>query len=103
MNEYATVEHYVNNVIGEITERDVEQVSEMLYKLGWEKVETCYPIDEYHELHGTDCPAWKCSVCGDEFPAESNYCSNCGSRVDKEKTTYISGYLGRKRGLKNDR
>lgn len=103
MNEYATIEHYVNNVIGEITERDVEQVSEMLYKLGWEKVETCYPINEYHELHGTDCPAWKCSVCGDEFPAESNYCSNCGLRVDKEKTTYISGYLGRKRGLKNDR
>lgn len=47
----------------------------------------CYPIDEMHEIHGTDCPAWKCSVCGDEFPAESNYCSNCGARVDKEKLT----------------
>lgn len=45
----------------------------------------CYPIDEIHEIHGTDCPAWKCSVCGDEFPAESNYCSNCGAWVDKEK------------------
>lgn len=37
----------------------------------------------------SDCPAWKCSVCGDEFPAESNYCSNCGARVDKEKIKYI--------------
>ncbi len=47
----------------------------------------CYPIDEWHELHGTDCPAWKCSVCGDEFPAESNYCSNCGAWINKEKLT----------------
>lgn len=45
----------------------------------------CYPIDEYHELHGTDCPAWRCSICRNEFPAESNYCSNCGARVDKDK------------------
>ena len=51
--------------------------------------EICYPLDECHELHGTDCPAWKCSVCGDEFPAESNYCSNCGSRIDKEKIKHI--------------
>lgn len=51
--------------------------------------EICYPIDECHEIHGTDCPAWKCSVCGDEFPEESNYCSNCGARVDKEKIKYI--------------
>ena len=79
MNEYTTFERSVKTL------RDVEQVYEMLYKLGWEKVDTCYPIDEYNELHGTDCPAWKCSVCGDEFPAESNYCSNCGSRVNKEK------------------
>lgn len=91
MSDNETVEYFVNHVMDEITKRDVEQVSERLRALGWEKVITCYPIDEYHEIHGTDCPAWKCSVCGDEFPAESNYCSNCGAWVDKEKLITKAG------------
>lgn len=41
MSEYATIEYYVNQVIGEITKRDVEQVSEKLRALGWEEVVRC--------------------------------------------------------------
>lgn len=41
MSEYATVEHYVNHVMDEITKCDVEQVSERLRALGWEEVVRC--------------------------------------------------------------
>lgn len=41
MSEYATIEHYANHVIDEITKRDVEQVSERLRALGWEEVVRC--------------------------------------------------------------
>ena len=41
MSEYATIEHYVNHVMDEITKRDVEQVSERLRALGWEEVVRC--------------------------------------------------------------
>lgn len=41
MSEYTTIEHYVNHVMGEITKRDVEQVSERLRALGWEEVVRC--------------------------------------------------------------
>ena len=41
----------------------------------------CIPTDTGSELHGTDCPAWKCSVCGDLFEADTNYCSQCGAKV----------------------
>lgn len=41
MSEYATIEHYVNHVMDEITTHDVEQVSESLRALGWEKVVRC--------------------------------------------------------------
>lgn len=41
MSEYATIEHYVNHAIDEITKRDVEQVSERLRALGWEEVVRC--------------------------------------------------------------
>lgn len=41
MSEKVTIEHYINYVMGEITERDVEQVSEKLRALGWEEVVHC--------------------------------------------------------------
>ncbi len=41
MSEYATIEHYVNHVMGEITKRDVEHVSERLRAFGWEEVVRC--------------------------------------------------------------
>ena len=33
--------NYVNHIMDEITERDVEQVSERLHALGWEEVVYC--------------------------------------------------------------
>lgn len=47
MREYTTIEHYVNHVIGEITKRDVEQVSEKLRALGWEEVVRCRDCVHY--------------------------------------------------------
>ena len=49
MSEYATIEYYVNQVIGEITKRDVEQVSEKLRALGWEEVVRCRDCKHYNE------------------------------------------------------
>lgn len=47
MSEYATIEHYVNHVMDEITKRDVEQVSERLRALGWEEVVRCRDCKHY--------------------------------------------------------
>ena len=43
----------------------------------------CHPIDTNEELHGTDCPAWKCSVCNELFEEGVSYCSQCGAKVVK--------------------
>ena len=43
--------------------------------------ELTFPISNGQELHGTDCPAEKCSVCGELFEEGANYCSWCGRRV----------------------
>lgn len=42
---------------------------------------TCKGIDVNDELHGTDCPAWMCSECGELFEAGAKYCSQCGAKV----------------------
>ena len=47
MSEYVTIEHYVNHVMREITQRDVEQVSERLRALGWEEVVRCRDCKHY--------------------------------------------------------
>lgn len=47
MSEYATIEHYVNHVMDEITKRDVEQVSERLRALGWEEVVRCRDCKQF--------------------------------------------------------
>lgn len=49
MSEYATIEHYVNHVMDEITKRDVEQVSERLRALGWEEVVRCRDCKHFYE------------------------------------------------------
>jgi len=42
---------------------------------------TCKGIDTFEELSGTDCPAWKCSECGELFEIYGHYCTNCGAKV----------------------
>lgn len=41
----------------------------------------CKPIETTRCLHGTDCPAWLCSECGELFEEGTNFCSNCGAKV----------------------
>ena len=58
MSEYTNIEHYVNHVISEITERDIEQVSERLRALGWEKIvrcKDCVYFDKYENDEITVC------------------------------------------------
>lgn len=55
MSEYATIEHYVNHVMDEITKRDVEQVSESLRAFGWEEVVRCRDCKFSHEV---EWPEW---------------------------------------------
>lgn len=56
MSEYATIEHYVNHVMHEITKRDVEQVSERLRALGWEEVVRCRDCKYYgYGKYATHC------------------------------------------------
>lgn len=43
--------------------------------------ELTIPINVSAELHGTDCPAEKCSACGELFEEGANFCSWCGRRV----------------------
>lgn len=46
---------------------------------------TCRPIEMICEtLPGTDCPAWKCSECGELFEEGARYCSQCGAKVVEE-------------------
>lgn len=54
MSEYATIEHYVNHVMDEITKRDVEQVSERLRALGWEEIVRCRDC-RFSLAHGNGC------------------------------------------------
>ena len=43
---------------------------------------TCRPIEMICEtLPGTECPAWKCSECGELFEEGARYCSQCGAKV----------------------
>ena len=30
---------------------------------------------------------WQCSLCGQYAPSETNYCPNCGAKMDKEEQT----------------
>lgn len=46
---------------------------------------TCKPTESERCLHGTDCPAWLCSECGELFELGTNFCSNCGAKVIQEK------------------
>lgn len=98
IGKMGTVREFVkaHNILADCIEElnmKIDEVNAKLFNLMERTCEMsdkiCYPIDECHEIHGTDCPAWKCSVCGNDFPKESNYCSNCGARVDKEKIKYI--------------
>ena len=59
-----------------------EQAIENTYNAWNTRAErTCKPIESNTCLSGTDCPAWKCSECGELFEMGVNYCSNCGARV----------------------
>lgn len=49
MSEYATIVHYTNHVMSEITTRDVEQISERLRELGWEKIVRCRDCECFDE------------------------------------------------------
>ena len=40
--------------------------------------ELAFPLRTNEELSGTDCPAEKCSVCGELVEEGVNFCSNCG-------------------------
>lgn len=44
-------------------------------------IELSIPISTGKCLRGTDCPAEKCSACGELFEEGSLYCSNCGRKV----------------------
>lgn len=68
--------HVVRGRTGEMLRYVPEQAIEATLGRG-----TCSPIDRHGCLSGTDCPAWECSVCGGEFEAYANYCSNCGRKV----------------------
>ena len=48
-SEYITIKHYADHVIGEITRRDIEQVSERLHALGWEEVVRCQDCKYFRE------------------------------------------------------
>ena len=50
MTEYKSIEYCVNQVIAEITRRDVEQVSEILHALGWEEVVRCRDCKHMHTV-----------------------------------------------------
>ena len=40
--------------------------------------ELAFALSVNKTLDGTDCPAEKCSVCGDLVEEGVNFCSNCG-------------------------
>ena len=43
-------------------------------KWTWESVPTIDNLHKYHQV--------RCSVCGERFISEVNYCPNCGARMD---------------------
>lgn len=59
-------------------ERRIAELEEQLTK------RTCKPTESERCLHGTDCPAWLCSECGELFELGTNFCSNCGAKVVDE-------------------
>ena len=56
-------------------------------------IESIPAVDAAPVIHGRwidipDKPEWDqkmCSICGDYFCCQGNYCSNCGAKMDKEK------------------
>lgn len=73
-------EHHVE----EVNARMLTAIADVLVHIAMKDERTCRPIERHRCLSGTDCPAWECSVCGGEFEAYANYCSNCGAKVVKE-------------------
>lgn len=60
----STADEFVNHVMREIDEYSVEQVSERLHALGWEKVVRCRDCKHYREnING-------CAEFGDEWNDE---------------------------------
>jgi hypothetical protein len=54
----------------------------------------CWQYDGYGGgvILGTDAPlSYKCSACGEWSVDESNYCPNCGARMDKETEVTDNG------------
>ena len=43
--------------------------------------ELTIPVNTNAELSGTDCPAEKCSACGELFEEGADFCSHCGRMV----------------------
>ena len=58
--------------------------------LCWAAVKTIQPVDVTPVVHGRwidipDKPEWDqkmCSICGDYFCCQLNYCPNCGAKMD---------------------
>jgi len=56
-------------------------------------IESAPTLDVIPIVHGQwinipDKPEWDqkmCSICGDYFCCQGNYCPNCGAKMDKEK------------------
>ncbi len=79
MSEYATIEHYVNHVMAEITKRDVEQVSERLRALGWEEVVRCRDCRYFRAGTNTDY----CAIT-EKYAHQDGFCSWGEKRDDAE-------------------
>lgn len=70
----------------ELIARQGKHIVELEDKLSETRTErTCMPTESGRCLHGTDCPAWLCSECGELFEQGTNFCSNCGAKVIEEK------------------
>lgn len=101
MSEYATIEHYVNHIMGEITKGDVERVSEKLRALGWEEVVRCRDCAKWDFMHqdpdGTEwgeCAEFSHS-CGGHFTRMNGFCY-WGERKNESLVEFIERE-GRKR------
>lgn len=63
------------------------------YLDAWERIEKIPAVDAAPVVHGRwmnipDKPEWDqkmCSVCGDYFCCQGNYCPNCGAKMDGER------------------
>jgi hypothetical protein len=47
----------------------------------WIEYDLTFPISTGKTLPGSDCPAEKCSVCGELFEEGSRFCSWCGRMI----------------------